>query len=597
MSKTKTCKAASAGVIPGRGDQRLSGEISIGADQLDFLLDSSKLLFCAVDTLTGRLTALVGDIDRMTANRNPAPETLDDLIQIVVHPEEVAQTRAKLTAVDTTGEFECRLTPKGLFTRTGRFKFQVAAVAGSTANRLNILITDITDSKQAHAELSLEEARLRTVVQFNRTQVSSNSEFMNLALQESLALTSSACGFLALISEDGTSLTIPCWTKPEGREGIIANRALICSVASAGSWAVAVRTGEITVTNKSVEIDPLKRGFPGGHAPIVRQMSIPVFSGEKIVAVAGVANKTTPYTPEDANQLHLLMQEVWPLLQRHQDRSALEESEKRYRLLVESMNEGLGAFDENCRVTYANERFCRMLGYAEHELVGKSAAAFLDERDQELFYDRIAHNTDEGFRPYEVVWKTKQGADLPAIVSPQALFDLTGNFVGSFAVVTDISRLKETEAQLRTTNAKLKVEQVALEEKNVALREVMSQIDNERKLLQRQLQTNVDRVLTPIIIKLQKRSSRQNDHYLTLLRTCLDDIAAPFVNELDRRFDRLSPRELEICNLIKSGLSTAAIAETLSTSVYTVNNQRKTIRRKLKLAGESSNLKVFLQSV
>jgi PAS domain S-box-containing protein len=443
----------------------------------------------------------------------------------------------------------------------------------------------------------LEEARLRAVVQLNKTQVSSDREFMDLALKESLALTSSTCGFLALLSEDGTSLTIPSWTQPEGREGLIANRALVCSVVSADSWADAVRIGEITITNKSVGIDPLKRGFPGGHAPILRQMSVPVFSDEKVMAVAGVANKTTPYTPEDANQLYLLMQEVWPLVQRRRDRSALEESEKRYRLLVESMNEGLGAFDQNCNVTFANERFCRMLGYAKHELVGKSAAAFLDESDQDIFYDRIAHNKDEGFRPYEVVWKTKQGTDLPAIVSPQALFDVTGNFVGSFAVVTDISRLKETEEELLTTNAKLQAEHIALQEKNVALREVMSQIDNERKLLKRQLQTNVDRILTPIITKLQKRSSRRNDHDLTLLKTCLDDIAAPFVNELDRRFDRLSPRELEICNLIKSGLSTTAIAGTLSTSVHTVNNQRKKIRRKLKLVGESSNLKVFLQSV
>lgn len=596
MARNKTCKTASARGASRRATQRRSGDVSINVDQLGILLNSSNQLFCAVDRSTGRLTALTGDIDRMVGGQNPAPETLDDLIQAIVHQEEVAEAKAKLTA-DTAGEFECRLTPHGPIAHVGQFRFQVAAATGSAAKRLDILITDITGSRQAPTESSPEVARLRAVVQLNKTQVSSDREFMNLVLKESLHITSSACGFQAILTEDGVSLTIPSWTQPEGTKGLIANRALVCSVASAGSWAEAVRSGEISITNKNVGIDPLKRGFPGGHAPIRRQMSVPVFSGEKIVAVAGVANKATPYTSEDANQLFLLMQEIWPLLQRHRDRSALLESEKRYRLLVESMNEGLGVFDENCNVTYANERFCRMLGYANYELVGKSAADFLDERDQDVFYDRIAHNKDEGFRPYEVVWKTKQGNDLPAIVSPQALFDFTGNFVGSFAVVTDITRLKETEAQLRTTNAKLQAEQVALQEKNVALRELMSQIDDERKLLKRQLQMNVDRILTPIITKLQKRSSRQNDHQLTLLRTCLDDIAAPFVNELDRRFDRLSPRELEVCNLIKSGLSTAAIAETLSTSVHTVNNQRKKIRRKLKLAGESSNLKVFLQSV
>ena len=597
MAKTMICKTASVQGTSECSHQQHSGDVSIRLDQLGFFLDSSSQLFCTVDRSTGRLTALTGDIARIIANQNIFPKTLDNLIQTIVHPEEVADAKSRLSAADTAGEFECRLTPNDLSTRVGRFKFRTNPVASSKVNLLDILIADITTTKQAHLEPSMEEARLRAVVQLNKTKVSSDREFMSLALKEILAFNSSACGFLALLSEDSSSLTIPSWTQPEGTERLIANRALVCSVASADSWVDAVCTGDISINNEAVRIDPLKRGYPGGHTPIRRQMSIPVFADDKIVAVAGVANKMTPYTPEDANQLFLFMQEIWPLLQQHRDRGALEESEKRYRLLVESMNEGLGAFDENCNVTYANERFCRMLGYAKYELVGKSAAAFLDEHDQELFYDRIAHNKDEGYRPYEVVWKTKQGADLPAIVSPQALFDLTGNFVGSFAVVTDISRLKKTEEELRTANTKLEVEQIALHEKNVALREVMSQIDNEKKLLQRQLQTNIDRILTPIITKLQKRSSRKNDHYLTLLNTCINDIAAPFVNELDRQFDRLSPRELEICNLIKSGLSTAAIAETLSTSIHTVNNQRKKIRRKLKLAGESSNLKVFLQSV
>lgn len=596
MVKNKLPKTAAARGAVGPGERRPSGDVTIGVDRLGFVLDRPSVLFCVVDSATGRLTVLTGDTDRMLVGQDGVPETLEDLIGAVVHPEEAAEANAQLTT-DDGGEFECRLTSNGLVSRAGRFKFQISAAAGSATRLLDVLITDITDSKKDRIQPYLEATRLRSVVDLNKTQVSSDREFMNLFLKESVALTKSACGFLALLSEDGTSLTIPSWTQSEGSEGLIANRALFCSVASAGSWAEAVRSKEVSMTNQRVAIDPLKRGFPGGHAPILRQISVPVFAGDKVVAVAGVANKRTPYATEDANQLFLLMQELWPLLQRHRDRNALEESEKRYRLLVESMNEGLGAFDQNCNVTFANERFCRMLGYTKQELVGKSAADFLDEGDQDIFYDRIAHNKDEGYRPYEVVWKTRQGADLPAIVSPQALFDRSGNFVGSFAVVTDISRLKETEAQLLTTNAKLEVEQVALQEKNVALREVMSQIDNEKKLLQRQLQTNVDRILTPIITKIQKRSSRQNDHHLTLLKTCLEDIAAPFVNELDRRFDRLSPRELEICNLIKSGLSTQAIADTLRTSLHTVNNQRKTIRRKLKLSGESSNLKVFLQSV
>ena len=443
---------------------------------------------------------------------------------------------------------------------------------------------------------SLEAARLGAILMLGRTSVDSVRELTDLALAENLRLTSSELGFLALVSDDGASLTIPSWRRPSGREKLIADRALVCSLASAGSWADAVRTGEIVITNEPVTADPLKRGFPGAQGPIKRQMSVPVFHHEIVVAVAGVANKATPYTADDARQLCLLAEETWRLVQRQNDRIALEESEKRYRLLVDSMNEGLGVFDENCNITYANDRFCKMLGYSRGELEGKSAAVFLNDNDQAEFYDRIAHNKDEGYRPYEVAFKAKSCRDLPVIVSPQALFDAAGNFVGSFAVVTDVSRLKRTEERLRATNRQLDAERQALREKNVALREVLSQIEDEKKQLQRQVQVNVDRILMPIIQSLKNQAGINHD-YVDFLETCLDGVTSPFVQELDRKFARLSPRELEICNMVKSGLSTGAIAEALHTSIHTVHNQRKKIRKKLNIAGEGANLRAFLQAV
>ncbi len=457
---------------------------------------------------------------------------------------------------------------------------------------------DLSDSPEVRGfeAATLEAARLGTILMLGRTSVGSVRELTDLALAESLKLTSSEIGFLALVSDDGASVTIPSWCRPSGREKLIADRALVCSLASAGSWVDAARTGEIIVTNEPVTADPLKRGFPGAQGPIKRQMSVPVFHREIVVAAVGVANKATHYTADDVRQLCLLAKETWRLVQRLRDRIALEESEKRYRLLVDSMNEGLGVFDENCNITYANDRFCKMLGYSRGELEGKLSAVFLNDNDQAEFYDRIAHNKDEGYRPYEVVFKAKSGHNLPVIVSPQALFDATGNFVGSFAVVTDVSRLKRTEKRLRATNRRLDAERQTLREKNVALREVLSQIEDEREQLQRQVQVNVDRVLMPIIQSLKNQAGVNHD-YVDFFEICLNDVTSPFVQELDRRFARLSPREMEICNMVKSGLSTGAIAEALHTSIHTVHNQRKKIRKKLKIAGEGANLRVFLQAL
>jgi PAS domain S-box-containing protein len=445
-------------------------------------------------------------------------------------------------------------------------------------------------------ENAVEPSILSIVLKLDRMVVASVRVFTDLVLEECLRLTNSEIGFLALITEEGASLTIPSWSRPCDQEEQIAHRPLLCSTVSAGSWADSARTAKVAVRNRGVTADPLKRNFPGGYEPINRLLSVPVVSGGKPQALVGVANKATEYTSDDARRLTMLMDQSYHLIQREQHRMALEESEKRYRLMVDSMNEGLTVFDQNCNVTYVNDRFCRMLEYSRGELEGKSAAVFLDDHDQAEFYDRIAHNKDEGYRPYEVLLKVSSGRDLPVNVSPQALFDAGGNFVGSFAVVTDVSHLKQTEASLRAANEQLEAEQAALREKNIALREVLSQFEEERKQLHRQVQSNVDRVLMPIVNGLRRRGGADRD-YVDFLRTCLDGVTSPFVNELDRRFARLSPRELEICSMIRTGRSTKEIAAALHTSIHTVHNQRKKIRKKLKIAGVGVNLRSFLNSI
>ena len=52
-------------------------------------------------------------------------------------------------------------------------------------------------------------------------------------------------------------------------------------------------------------------------------MNIPVFDGERIVAVAGVGNKNTPYDDSDIRQLTLLMQGMWRLIQGKQAQQEL----------------------------------------------------------------------------------------------------------------------------------------------------------------------------------------------------------------------------------------------------------------------------------
>ena len=59
----------------------------------------------------------------------------------------------------------------------------------------------------------------------------------------------------------------------------------------------------------------------------------------------------------------------------------------------------------------------------------------------------------------------------------------------------------------------------------------------------------------------------------------------------------MTARELELCNLLRSGLSSKEIATLTGVSVATVTTHRRSIRRKLGLTKTGTNLVTWLKSV
>ena len=67
--------------------------------------------------------------------------------------------------------------------------------------------------------------------------------------------------------------------------------------------------------------------------------------------------------------------------------------------------------------------------------------------------------------------------------------------------------------------------------------------------------------------------------------------------ELSKIKSELSSKEIEICNMVRSGLSTKEIAETLNLSPRTIDTHRTNIRKKLKLSNQKINLPNFLKKL
>ncbi|MBU1077697.1 MAG: PAS domain S-box protein [Spirochaetes bacterium] len=136
---------------------------------------------------------------------------------------------------------------------------------------------------------------------------------------------------------------------------------------------------------------------------------------------------------------------------------ALRESEERFRLLVETMNDGLVVMNKDHKMTYVNPMFSEMLGYAHGEMIGRKIDDFMDEQNKKTVRKQISSRKKGGHDIYELEWLQKNGGNVPTIVSPKPLTDEKGNFHGSFAVVTDITERKQAEEEIRKSAENLSV--------------------------------------------------------------------------------------------------------------------------------------------
>jgi PAS domain S-box-containing protein len=142
-----------------------------------------------------------------------------------------------------------------------------------------------------------------------------------------------------------------------------------------------------------------------------------------------------------------------------EDVTELKRSEAQQRLaasVFDNANEGILITDRDNHILSVNRAFTEITGYAPEEAIGKNPSMLGSGRQSGAFYEAMWASIRETGRWQGEVWdQRKDGRPYCELLSIAAIRDDRGSIVRHCAIFSDITRLKQTEAELMALNAQL----------------------------------------------------------------------------------------------------------------------------------------------
>ncbi len=270
---------------------------------------------------------------------------------------------------------------------------------------------------------------------------------------------------------------------------------------------------------------------------------------------------------------------------RKQAETALLRQERKFRSLTENSPDMIARYDRDCRLLYMNQRQAAFLGVAETALLGVTLMeAYPDGRFAACQEKMIA------------AMATRQGTEVEVChgngsvhlmrLAPE--FDGQGQVCGALSFASDITALKQVQGIL-------KGQAEALASTNTALKVMLNHSRQAEAALHEKILLNIDGLILPYLDQLDRLTLNDDAlAYLRLIRNNIKNLATSFTKDLSAPILGLTPREVQIADLIRKGNSSKEIANLLRLSKGTVECYRDQIRKKMDVKNKKINLRSYL---
>jgi len=303
--------------------------------------------------------------------------------------------------------------------------------------------SDISERKRVE---SVMQARLR-LLEFSAAH--SMDESLTATLDEIEVLTGSAVGFYHIVEGDQRTLTLQSWSTNTQKNMCRAEgTGSHYDVDRAGVWADCIRERRPIIHNDYASL-PHRKGLPAGHAPVIREVIVPIFRSGQIVAVIGVGNKHSDYDQGDVEIVSQLGDLAWDVTERIQAEEALQRSEAFLNSLLDAIPIPVFYKDTEGRYLGFNRAYEAFFGATRDSLIGKTVFDISPRELAEVYYAKDKECFDgEGIQQYESPARDTRGEMRDVIFNKAVFTDSRGTVLGLIGAMLDITERKQAEEEL-----------------------------------------------------------------------------------------------------------------------------------------------------
>ena len=419
-------------------------------------------------TATMREGVIAYDMERRLTFVNPAFERLtgypaedlyeQDFLQYVHHEDRPAILAEwdRLALGGALRDQEYRV-----ITRTGQVRWCSSSwepMRDDAGRQIGYMGTefDITERKLAEEAMRLDTELFQAVIEVQRAVSAAGLDsetVMRVIAERSQALTGASGAVIETL--DGEDLI------PTVQIGTDAPRLKVTGSLSG----LCVRSGELQRCDDTLA-DPPRQHQAYRELGIRSILVVPLKDEHRTLGVLKVVSPDAhAFTERDVKALRLLGGLMGAALghaaafegrqTRLEDRTrALQESEQRFKQLVDVAQEGIWVADDRGIITYVNKRLADLLGYGNGNLLGRPVYDFL-EAESRPGAQRALSGRAQPVQSQDLRFRRRDGTQLWGLVTSSPILAKDGALVGTVGMVTDITERKRTEEQLRRSADRL----------------------------------------------------------------------------------------------------------------------------------------------